>query len=305
MADSGMSIVVVAAGADRDDAISLAGLARNLAGESGSVHALATGDGDDARALGGMLATALKTVSPDVVLVPDTPTSRTLAALVADSLDGGILTRCVSVARTDGGFEVACAMYGGVARARYRLCAGEHPWVLAVDSHAVADTEDATPPVPVLDVDAPPTTSRVRVVSRQARQPSGLAGARVVVTGGGGLRSEADYRRVEQLAALLGGVAGASKPAVVRGWARAEQKVGLTGARVAPDVYIALGVSGASQHMAGCARARVVVAVNLDRRAPIFAHATYGVVADANSLLPILIDAVREAVQPAQTADAR
>ncbi|HEV7680350.1 MAG TPA: electron transfer flavoprotein subunit alpha/FixB family protein [Candidatus Dormibacteraeota bacterium] len=295
MAKSPLSIAVVAAGGDRDDAMALASLARRLACEGGgTVHALATGDSDDVRGLAAVLAGALAATPADVVLLPDTPDSRILAALLAESLDAGILTRCTSVARSAGGFEVACATYGGVARAHYRLRAGDHPWVLAVDAQAITGSGE-TDPVPVIDVAAPAATSHVQVLSRQARQPSGLAGARVVVTGGGGLRSEEDYRRVEQLAELLGGVAGASKPAVVRGWARAEQKVGLTGARVSPDVYIALGVSGASQHMAGCARARVVVAVNIDRRAPIFAHATYGAVADVNTLLPVLIDAVRNA----------
>jgi len=130
----------------------------------------------------------------------------------------------------------------------------------------------------------------VRIITPASR-PEGarLEDAQVVVSGGRGLRDRENYSLIRELAASLSGMPGASRAIVDDGWAKPAEQVGLTGAIVSPDLYFAIGVSGASQHMAGCSNSRVLVAINTDPDAPIFRYATYGIVGDCLDILPELI----------------
>ena len=103
------------------------------------------------------------------------------------------------------------------------------------------------------------------------------------------MKDREKYALIRELALALGGMPGASRAIVDESWAKATEQVGLTGTIVSPDLYFAIGISGASQHMAGCSNSRVIVAVNTDRDAPIFRYANYGIVADCLEILPELI----------------
>ena len=130
-------------------------------------------------------------------------------------------------------------------------------------------------------------------------EPAALTGprledAKIVVSGGRGLQLGDNFGLIRELAEALGGLPGASRAIVDDGWAPAEEQVGLTGKIVSPDLYIAAGISGASQHMVGCSTARVLVGVNTDADAPIFRYARYGITADCLEVLPELIRLARE-----------
>ena len=121
-----------------------------------------------------------------------------------------------------------------------------------------------------------------------------LQDASVVVSGGRGLGGPEPFKHLEELARLLGGAVGASRAACDAGWLEYSHQVGLTGKSIAPDLYIAVGISGASQHMTGCSRAKTLVAINTDEEANVFKEATLGVVGDWSKVLPALVDEVKK-----------
>jgi electron transfer flavoprotein alpha subunit len=166
----------------------------------------------------------------------------------------------------------------------------------------------ATDAVPASPADAPATLA-VHVhepeladgdllvcASESAGQSGGisLASARVVVGGGRGVGSAEGFAPLEELAALLGGVVGVSRVVTSEGWRPHRQQVGQTGTKITPELYLACGISGAIQHIAGCASAKHIVAVNKDSGAPILAHAEYAVIGDLHEVIPALVTAIRD-----------
>jgi len=117
-----------------------------------------------------------------------------------------------------------------------------------------------------------------------------LETARIVVAGGRGIGNAEGFRVLEQLAASIGGAVGASRVACDLGWVPQSRQIGLSGKTVSPDLYIAVGISGASQHMAGCGKARAILAINTDPNAAIFKDAMFGVVGDYREIVPALIE---------------
>jgi electron transfer flavoprotein alpha subunit len=142
-------------------------------------------------------------------------------------------------------------------------------------------------------VDLGAVTERIRVLEPARTEGPRLEEANTIVAGGRGLGAAEHFASIEQLAEALGGMAGASRPLVDDGWVDASRQVGLTGRITRPALYIAVGISGASQHMAGCSAAKTIVAINRDPDAAIFRHARYGIVGDCHEILPELIRAAR------------
>ena len=138
---------------------------------------------------------------------------------------------------------------------------------------------------------------RVRITSRVPAEAGriSLADARVVVGGGRGVGSAEGFAELDELAALLGGTVGVSRVVTSAGWRPHAQQVGQTGTRIAPDLYIACGISGAIQHMVGARSAKAILAINTDRDAPMVTRATYAVIGDLHTIVPAIITAVRAA----------
>jgi electron transfer flavoprotein alpha subunit len=120
-----------------------------------------------------------------------------------------------------------------------------------------------------------------------------LANARVVVGGGRGVGGEEGFAAIDELAALLGAAVGVSRVVTSAGWRPHAQQVGQTGTKISPDLYLACGISGATQHLAGCRSAKHVVAINVDAEAPFLARADYAIVGDLNVIVPAISDAIR------------
>jgi electron transfer flavoprotein alpha subunit len=174
--------------------------------------------------------------------------------------------------------------------------------LLTVAPHALQPEEAATPSQPSVNQMTPTLSDadlRVRVTGREA--PEGgkvsLADARVVVGGGRGVGSAEGFRSLDELAALLGGAVGVSRAVTSLGWRPHAEQIGQTGMRIAPDLYIACGISGAIQHIVGCKAAKKILAINTDREAPILAHADYAVIGDLHSVVPALTAEIRRLSQ--------
>jgi electron transfer flavoprotein alpha subunit len=166
----------------------------------------------------------------------------------------------------------------------------------------------ATDAVALVPADAPPTIqvhvhkaelaeADLQVRAAESATRSGgvsLATARVVVGGGRGVGGPGGFAALEELAGLLGGVVGVSRVVTSEGWRPHKQQVGQTGTKITPELYLACGISGAIQHIAGCAGARHIIAVNTDPGAPIMAHADYAIIGDLHQVIPALIAALRD-----------
>jgi electron transfer flavoprotein alpha subunit len=259
-------------------------------------------DGPDIDSKVVALTAVCNQVGPDAVLVGKTQDGREMGPIVAFRLGAGLAQDCIRVGvDAETGRVVATRpVYGGSAMAAVTFpCDG--PQVVVMRGRAYEPSEpdasrmgDITP----IAVDLESSTSRVRNIRTVAQASEGvrLEDADIVVAGGRGLGGPEPFEMVEQLADLLGGAMGASRAACDAGWLDHSYQVGLTGRTIAPNVYITVGISGASQHMAGCSGAKHIVAINKDREANIFKDASYGVVGDWEAVIPSFMETVRDLV---------
>jgi len=206
-------------------------------------------------------------------------------------LNAGLAMDCVAV-RNDGGSIIATRpLYGGKVLAEVALSGS--PQMVALRPNAMAIVESAKDGA-VEKIEADPGESRLTFVEKKLEtEKVELTEADVIVSGGRGMGGD-DYSMIEALAALLGGAVGASRSAVDEGWRPHSDQVGQTGKVVSPNLYIACGISGAIQHLAGMSSSKVIVAVNKDPEAPIFSKADYGVVGDLFELVPLITEEVKK-----------
>jgi len=239
---------------------------------------------------------------PSVLLIARTQLGREVGPRLAFRLGVGLAQDAVGVSVDPDTKKLLITrpVYGGNALAVVALsCIPQIVTVRPKAFEVAAKDESLRGEVVRVPVEIPTSVVRTRVVERVSGEAAGvkLEEARVVVAGGRGLGGPEPFQELEKLAKLLGGTIGASRPACDAGWIDARSQIGLTGKTITPDLYVAVAISGACQHMAGCSGAKVIVAVNNDPKADIFKEARYGVVGDWRKILPAFTEAVRELVR--------
>lgn len=234
------------------------------------------------------LAAAATSTSADVMLLSATAMGRDLAPRLAARLGAGFLSECLELSVGGDGLVGRKSMYGGKIFATIetkpgsRLVAtvkpGAHPPAMTADGGSVR----------ALPLAAAPVRAQVTAVQQQASDRPDLQEAEIVVAGGRGLKEAEHFRLVEEVASAIGAAVGASRAIVDAGWVPHHYQVGQTGTSVSPKLYVALGISGAIQHLAGMRQSGCIVAVNKDPEAPIFKVADYGIVGDVFEVAPLL-----------------
>jgi electron transfer flavoprotein alpha subunit len=236
------------------------------------------------------LVSEVQRTGATAVVGPGTERGNEVMAHVAAELDLPLAANCTSV--TPGSpAEVTRVRWGGSLLEEARVHGS--PLLLTVAPHAVPAAADHAS---LRHLEASPG-STVQVVDTVVPTSSGvsLAEAGVVVSGGRGVGSAEGFAVIEELAALLGGAVGCSRAVTSAGWRPHTDQVGQTGTKVSPDIYIACGISGATQHMAGCKGAKRLLAINPDGEASIFASADYAVIGDLHEVVPAISAEIRKA----------
>lgn len=276
------------------------GLAASLAdrlGEYGAVKVYAA-EGEE---LPGYLVTPIvaaldqlvREVSPTAVLVPSTQEGKEVAGRLAVRLDNGVLTDVVDLAPDGTATQV---VFAGSTIVKSRVSRGI-PLVTVRPSSVTPEPAPVTPVVEPVSVTLAGTDTLARVTQRVAEAKGArpeLTEASIVISGGRGVGSADNFKLVEELADLLGAAVGASRAATDSGFYPHQFQVGQTGKTVSPQLYLALGISGAIQHRAGMQTSKTIVVVNKDNEAPIFELADYGIVGDLFKVVPQAIEEIRK-----------
>lgn len=248
------------------------------------------------------LEQAIRQLNPSVVLLGRTTLGMETGPRLAFRLGVGLAQDCLEV-MVDPQTRSLVAhrpVYGGAAVAKVAL--STRPAIAAIRPKvyepAEANPSQAKQAIP-LQVSLDPSAVTTKVVERVKEQVAGvrLEDAKVVVGGGRGLGGPEPFKKLEELAKLLGGAVGASRAVCDAGWLPTSYQVGLTGKTITADLYITVAISGASQHLAGISGVKNIVAINKDADASIFKESRFGVVGDWNKVLPAFIDSVRELVE--------
>ncbi|WP_327028847.1 electron transfer flavoprotein subunit alpha/FixB family protein [Micromonospora sp. NBC_01740] len=240
-----------------------------------------------------VVAELVSRVQPAAVLLASSQEGKEIAARLAVKLGNGILTDVVALAADGTATQVA---FAGSTIVKSKVTRGL-PLVTVRPNSVNPVPAAATPAVEQLTVAVTDTDKLARVVERVAEQKGSrpeLTEAGVVVSGGRGVGNADNFKLVEELADLLGGAVGASRAAVDSGYYPHQFQVGQTGKTVSPQLYVALGISGAIQHRAGMQTSKTIVAVNKDGEAPIFELADFGVVGDLFKIVPQAADEIRK-----------
>ncbi|MEI6125010.1 MAG: electron transfer flavoprotein subunit alpha/FixB family protein [Pseudomonadota bacterium] len=241
----------------------------------------------------------VRRVMPQILILGQTSAGRDLAPMLAFRLDTTATLDCVGLA-IDPDTKLLLQIknvYGGNAQATFTC--DSYPQIVTVRDKVMSPLEPhASKQGEVISIDAglDPSAIRTRLLKRVKEHEGGvrLEEAPIIVSGGRGIGSAEGFNQLKELAALLKGAVGASRPACDNRWAASNLQVGLTGKIVNPDLYIAVALSGSIQHLSGCAKSKSIIAINKDPEASIFNYADFGVVGDWKKVLPAFRDKLKE-----------
>lgn len=236
---------------------------------------------------------------PEIVLIGASSIGRDIGPRIAAKVGTGLTADCtgLEVDEEDHKLLMTRPAFGGNLMATI-ICPKNRPQMSTVRPGVMEKasyTEAKTCEVEVVEPELSEADIHTKLLSvSEGRKQVNLTDAKVIIAGGRGLKAPENFAMLQELADLLGGVVAASRAAVDSGWIEASRQVGQTGSTVRPDLYIACGISGAIQHLAGMSESKYIVAVNKDKNAPIFKSCDYGIVGDLKELLPAMIKMIKD-----------
>ena len=231
----------------------------------------------------------IKRVSPSIILIAATSTGKDLAPRLAIHLDTAVASECTQLELEDGKLIATRPAYAGKVLLRVRV--NSSPSIATLRPNVFTAKETAPgkkPTVEPVEFKRPNSPMVVKEFVSQGAKKLDLTEASVIISGGRGMGGPQNYKILEELAEVMGGLVGASRASVDAGWRPHSDQVGQTGRTVSPTLYIAAGISGAIQHRVGMINSKVIVAINKDPEAPIFGFADYGIVGDVFEVVPAL-----------------
>ncbi|RLE68455.1 MAG: electron transfer flavoprotein subunit alpha/FixB family protein [Thermoprotei archaeon] len=242
-----------------------------------------------------ILVNFVKKFNPEIFLIGATPLGRSLAPRVAASLRTGLTADCIDLRIDENGdlIQIRPAFTGNILA---HIKTKSRP-IMATVRYRVMEIPEKDPSRSgeIVEMEVPEIgETGLRMLEKVEERRVNLAEADIIVAGGRGLKSKDDLKMLEELASLLGGVVGVSRPLVDEGWISKDHQVGFSGNTVKPKLYIACGISGSPQHLAGMRDSEIIVAINVDPSAPIFRYADYGVVGDLYEVLPRLMKILKK-----------
>lgn len=245
-----------------------------------------------------VLAAAIERIKPDLVLGGKTAAVQDLLPRLAQYFKADMVSDATGIAVDGSGLKFTRPIYGGKVTATVALATQPAFATIRPNSLGACDVEAQIPAVTRLEGDrqGPALAYVVREIVREATGKKSLTEAEIIVSGGRGLKGPEHFNVIEDLAAVLGAAVGSSRAVVDAGWRPQAEQVGQTGKTVAPKLYIACGISGAIQHLAGMSSSQVIVAINNNPKAPIFRVADYGIVGDLFEIVPLLTKKLQEAL---------
>lgn len=238
----------------------------------------------------GCFEQVLKKFSPDLVLGSGSMAAKDLFPRVAAKFDAGIVTDCVDVKINGANVSARRPLYSGKCLATAEFTDKSKLKVVLMRPNQLPQPTEGASSCEIIEESFSPMDTKVKVkeVVKSSSAKPDLTEAGAIVSGGRGMKGPEHFKLLEELAETISATVGASRAVVDAGWVPHAMQVGQTGKTVAPNLYIAVGISGAIQHMAGMSSSKVIVAINKDPEAPIFKKATYGIVGDAFEVLPKL-----------------
>jgi electron transfer flavoprotein alpha subunit len=243
----------------------------------------------------GVLASFVQAETPEYVFASATAMGRDVLPGVAARFQTSVIQDVTEIIVSDGGLQIKRPIYAGKAFEVLKPLA--RPTFVTLRPNVFPLVERPAQPAVAVRNEAA-AEDRIRSVTREVREKAAgkveLTEARVIVSGGRGIKGPEHYKLIEDLAEVMGAAAGASRAIVDAGWVDHQHQVGQTGKTVSPTLYIAVGISGAIQHMAGMSSSKYIVAINKDPDAPIFKVANYGIVGDLFKVVPLLTEELRK-----------
>jgi electron transfer flavoprotein alpha subunit len=248
-----------------------------------------------ARAAAKAVAEAVQKTGAKIIILPHDYMGRQIASRVAARLKAGLAAGVISHPDTSNGFVVRKSVFAGKAFADVSITSDIKVLTLSPNTFAVSKAE-GTAPVEKLDVsfDEKDFGIQVKETKRQAAGTVPLSEAELVVSGGRGMKGPENWAPLEELASALGATLACSRPVADSHWRPHHEHVGQTGGTIRPNLYVAVGISGAIQHLAGVNASKTIVVINKDPEAPFFKAADYGIIGDAAEILPRLTASVRK-----------